>query len=325
MTNNKKILRMLHTANFHYDASSALSLGQRDQQEDAIVADFPIGTGMGFAVLADGMGGHAAGDVASKIVVTEVFSELKLMAGKLEAMEHNIGSILREAVLGANECVRYHSDSYPTSQGMGATLVAPVLIKNRLYWVSVGDSPLFLFRNGTLRRLNEDHSLTAQFDYLVGKGLMKSEDALAHPDRNCLTSVLAGQEIQQIDCPHAPVELMHDDIIIVASDGLQFLAEARIAELITAQTDKSSAEISSALMNDLDELNDPGQDNVSLCVVKVIDQHRVSHQHRALEPEPIPAKQPVPTDQHHTTHTIIATATGPENRTFNQMTVERSS
>lgn len=314
---------MLHTANFHYDASSALSLGQRDQQEDSIVADFPIGTGMGFAVLADGMGGHAAGDVASKIVVTEVFSELKLMAGQTETFERNIGSVLRDAAIGANACVRYHSETCPTAQGMGATLVAPVLIMNRLYWVSVGDSPLFLFRNGTLRRLNEDHSLTAQFDYLVGKGLMKSEDALSHPDRNCLTSVLAGQEIQQIDCPQDPVELRHGDIIIVASDGLQFLAEDRIAELVSTQTNKSSAEISAALLQDLDELDDPGQDNVSLCVVKVIDQQQVLVAPSNQESRPTLVKQPALDNRHQKTRAIVATATGSENKTFFQMSVER--
>lgn len=166
---------MLHSAKFHYDASSALSQGQRDNQEDAIVADFPVGTEMGFAVLSDGMGGHASGEVASKIVVTEVFSELKLMAGDLEDQEQNIASVLREAAIGANECLHLHANASPESLGMGATLVAPVLIKDRLYWISIGDSPLYLFRDNKLHRLNEDHSLTPQFDYLVSKGMMEPE------------------------------------------------------------------------------------------------------------------------------------------------------
>lgn len=263
---------MLHSAKFCYDASSALSQGQRDSQEDAIVADFPVGAEMGFAVLSDGMGGHASGDVASKIVVTEVFSELKLMAGNPEKLELNIDSILREAAISANECLMHHANAFPEARGMGATLVAPVLIKNRLYWISIGDSPLYLFRAGKLHRLNEDHSLTPQFDYLVSKGMMEPEAALNHPDRNCLTSVLIGQAIPLIDCPGKPVELLVGDIVIAASDGLQFLPEERIAEILEAQSNNSSSVISSELLRGLNELNDPGQDNVSLCIVKIAGQ-----------------------------------------------------
>ena len=263
---------MLHSAKFHYDASSALSQGQRDNQEDAIVADFPVGTEMGFAVLSDGMGGHASGEVASKIVVTEVFSELKLMAGDLEDQEQNIASVLREAAIGANECLHHHANASPESLGMGATLVAPVLIKDRLYWISIGDSPLYLFRDNKLHRLNEDHSLTPQFDYLVSKGMMEAEEALTHPDRNCLTSVLVGKEIPKIDCPKKPIQLLVGDIVIAASDGLQFLDEDKISEILEAQSDNSSAAVSSELLRVLNDLNDPDQDNVSVCIIKVSQQ-----------------------------------------------------
>ena len=107
-----------------FDVASAVSQGQRDYQEDAIIADFPLGAGLGFAVLADGMGGHSAGDVASKIVVTEVFSELKIQSGNPEKFEANVTEILLEAVLGANACVKGHVSSNPETEGMGTTLSA---------------------------------------------------------------------------------------------------------------------------------------------------------------------------------------------------------
>ena len=88
-----------------FDAASAISLGRRDHQEDAVAVDFPTGAGLGFAVISDGMGGHAAGDIASKIVVTEVFSELKLQSGNVSAMEHDLGQILHNAAQSANDCV----------------------------------------------------------------------------------------------------------------------------------------------------------------------------------------------------------------------------
>lgn len=260
---------MRPTAEFHYDAASAISQGRRDQQEDAVAADFPAGAGIGFAVLADGMGGHAAGDVASGIVVTEVFSELKLRAADPGGFERDIGGLLREAASSANDCVAHHVASYPGAYGMGATLVAPVLVGDRLYWISVGDSPLFLFRDGRLRRLNEDHSLTPQIDYLAASGLMPAEEALNHPDRNCLTSVLIGQPIPMIDCPDRPVRLAEGDLVLAASDGLLFLPDERIEAILAAHAGEPSAMIGARLLRALEDLDDPDQDNVSLCVIQV--------------------------------------------------------
>lgn len=252
-----------------YDVSSAISLGQRDCQEDAVICDFPIGSPLGFAVLSDGMGGHAAGDVASKIVVTEVFSELKLQSGNQQRLEDEIGEILRAAVMSANECICAQAASDPATKGLGATLVAPVLMQDRLYWISVGDSPLFLFRDGTLSQLNEDHSMAPQIDFLARSGLMDEEHARTHPNRGCLTSVLAGQQISRIDCPEKPMQMMDGDIVIAASDGLQFLENAMISDLLDQHGAGSSATISAELMQCLKDLNDPDQDNIAFCVIKV--------------------------------------------------------
>lgn len=260
------------SADLCYDVASAICLGQREIQEDAIICDFPLGSNLGFAVLSDGMGGHAAGDTASKIVVTEVFSELKLQSGDPRRLEQDITDILLGAAMAANDCIGSHAGSEPGTRGMGATLVAPVLIANRLYWVSVGDSPLLLYRDGTLSQLNEDHSMAPQIDYLARSGIMSVETAMNHPDRNCLTSVLAGQQIDQIDCPGTPVQLMRGDIVIAASDGLQFLANAEIADLLGDCRDKTSAEISGALLRCLAELDDPDQDNVSFCVIRALSE-----------------------------------------------------
>ena len=260
---------MHRTADFRYDVASAISQGRREYQEDAVVSDFAAGAGIGFAVVADGMGGHAAGDVASKIVATEVFTELKLHTGNPGAMENSIQDILCAAMYSANECVRYHSEQCPGTEGMGATLIAPVLVQDRLYWGSVGDSPLYLFRRGTLVRLNADHSLVPQIDYLVSKGLMKPEEALAHPDRHCLTSVLAGKAIPQVDCPDEAVKLFDGDIVVAASDGLQFLDDIEITNLLSSMGDLPADQISDRLMAEIDKLDDPDQDNVSVCVMRV--------------------------------------------------------
>ncbi len=253
----------------HFDVASAISQGRRDYQEDAIITDFPMGSDLGFAVLADGMGGHASGDVASKIVVTEVFSELKLQSGNQNAFEENVTNILLDAALAANECVNGHVSINPDSAGMGATLIAPVFLKDRLYWISIGDSPLFLYRSGKLAQLNEDHSMAPQIDYMVETGQLEEETAKNHPDRNCLTSVLIGETIARIDCPQEPVDLNDGDILIMASDGLQFLSNAQIETALAKCKSKSSTEISELLMEALEELGDPDQDNISFSVIKI--------------------------------------------------------
>ncbi len=261
---------MMSPDNFVYDAATALSRGRRERQEDAVASDFSIGSEFGFAVLADGMGGHAAGDVASGIVVTEIFSGLKLLADDGAELEDCIGDVLRNAVTDANHCVELYARQHPEARGMGSTLVAPVLFDDRLYWISVGDSPLYLFRDGSLMRLNQDHSMAAQMENLQQQGLISEEDARNHPDRECLTSVLAGTDIARIDCRASPFTVKEDDVLVVASDGLQFLSEEQIAEVLTESKDLPSAQISARLLEMVEQLDHPEQDNISLCVVKPV-------------------------------------------------------
>lgn len=269
---------MMHpTPEIRFDVASAISQGQRDYQEDAIVTDFPLGSEVGFAVLADGMGGHAAGDVASKIIVTEVFSELKLQSGDQNQFQSNLNDILKDAALAANECVNGHVYANPETAGMGATLLAPVFVRDSLSWISIGDSPLFLFRAGALKQLNEDHSMAPQIDLMVASGMLEAEAGANHPDRNCLTSVLLGDKIARIDCPKVPVALLNGDILIMASDGLQFLTNGQIENALVKNIDKSSQEISQVLLAALDQLADPDQDNISFSVIKIILDDHVSN------------------------------------------------
>ncbi|WP_240790274.1 protein phosphatase 2C domain-containing protein [Rhodobacter sp. SY28-1] len=254
-----------------YDVASGISQGARDYQEDAITADFPVGAEAGFVVLADGMGGHAAGDVASKIVLTEVFSELKFHFADVQAFEARAPEILRNVADFANDTLRQHTRSHPETEGMGATLVVPALVENRLWWISVGDSPLFLFRGGKLSQLNEDHSMAPQIDFMVKSGLMDPQVAANHPDRNCLISVLMGTRIPKIDCPTRPYELQAGDIVLCASDGVQFLTNAQIEKVLNRYRKSRSTEIAERLLEELTKLDDPDQDNISFTLIKVND------------------------------------------------------
>ncbi|WP_375254286.1 PP2C family protein-serine/threonine phosphatase [Yoonia sp.] len=252
-----------------FDVASAICQGGRDYQEDAIVTDFPFGSDSGVVVLADGMGGHAAGDVASKIVVTEVFSELKFESANFSDFEADIPRYLTSSAINANAVVRDHVSSHPETRGMGATLVSVVLVENRMYWMSIGDSPLYHFRGGTMQQLNEDHSMAPQIDFMVKSGLLDPEAGKNHPDRNCLTSVILGDRVAKSDCPKAPFELDVGDIVVVSSDGLQYLEDESIQRILHRYRRKKSAEIAGYLLEAIEALADPDQDNCTFSVIKL--------------------------------------------------------
>lgn len=254
-----------------FDAASALSKGQRSYQEDAMITDLACGAEVGCVVLADGMGGHAAGDVASKIVVSEVYNELMSKKEDPDTLEANVTETLRRAAMAANGSLRDHVRDFPETRGMGSTLVASVIVRSNLYWISIGDSPLFLFREGALVQLNEDHSMAPQIDFMVKSGLLTVEEGVSHPDRNILTSVLFGAEVPKIDCPKEPVALQAGDILIVASDGLQFLTDIEIEAALRRNKSKFSSEIVEDLLQRVMDTEDPQLDNVSFTVVKVLN------------------------------------------------------
>lgn len=255
--------------NPRFDVATALSIGQREIQEDALVTDFPVGMDLGFLVLADGMGGHAAGEIAANIIVTEMFAELKFKSADLASYEREIPRILYQAMMTANACIRDYVQDNPHNYGMGATLIAPIFIEDRLYWVSVGDSPLYLVRGEEMRQLNEDHSMAPEIDLMVKTGMLSEEAGMNHPDRNCLRSVLLGDVIAKIDCPQKAFPVEAGDVYLVSSDGLQFLTDDEIRQIVVANRKRSATEIANALLNAVEDLADPDQDNISISVVKV--------------------------------------------------------
>jgi PPM family protein phosphatase len=252
-----------------FDCATAQRRGRRDYQEDAIISSFPESADLCFVVLADGMGGHTAGNIASKIVVSEVFSELLFQSDAIQSSETGPVAVLRAAAQAADDCIAAHIRAHPECTGMGSTLIAPIILRGSLYWISIGDSPLLLYRDGTLQQLNEDHSLGPQIDYMLSQGLFDLDTARNHPDRNVLTSALSGKSVPRIDCPDSPLALLGDDILIVASDGLQFLDNARIERILSGVHGQSASRIAHDLLEALVALDDPDQDNISLSVIHV--------------------------------------------------------
>lgn len=120
-----------------------------------------------------------------------------------------------------------------------------------------------------MTQVNEDHSMAPHIDALAATGAIDPETARTHPDRNSLTSAIAGGRINRVDNRGVALELKAGDILVVSSDGLQFLDDKTIAKTIARNKRRPSADIANALLQAVKGLNEPEQDNISFAVIKV--------------------------------------------------------
>jgi protein phosphatase len=232
--------------------------GARSYQEDSAHVRGSAGGGL-TAVLADGMGGHAGGAVASELASTSFLDAFASASG--EAVTR-----LAEALDRANAAIAGKAAESPDLRGMGCTLIGADFAEERMDWVSVGDSPLYLVRDGAVTRLNADHSLAPELDRLAAMGVLTWDEAKADPRRHVLRSALTGTEIDMVDWSREPLLLKLGDIVILASDGIHTIPEAEIARVAAAaETPEAVAE---ALLAAVAAADDPYQDNVTVVVVR---------------------------------------------------------
>lgn len=260
-----------------YDTSHRATRGARKYQEDACVfaalqlepgnfersAAGPPSVQHGIlAVLADGMGGHVGGERASTTACKGFVESISTQAGP--ASDH-----LDDALSSANEAIRRDVLAEPNLHGMGCTLIGVVIDAVGLRWISVGDSRLYLFRKGELYLLNEDHSLAPLLDELVRQGEMSEDDALNHPRRHHLRSALTGDAIELIDLARDRVRLQPEDCVLLASDGLDTLEPDVIADVIDTNRAQGAHAIATALIDTVDAIGRPGQDNTTVMTIVV--------------------------------------------------------
>jgi len=243
------------------DAATGLSRGRRRYQEDAVMGGAASDGREGLVALADGCGGHARGDLASNIAVDVALRAFAREQGDVPAR-------LRAAAAAANLAVYARGEGDPELEGMSTTLLLLRIEAARLHWASVGDSPLWLMRDGRLKRLNATHSLARQLDLLVEMGERTAEQAAGHPARSCLTSALGGCEIEELDCPDAAVDLAPGDVILAASDGLLSLSEITIAQLLR-EPDSEAGTMVDRLLHAVSTAGGDSQDNTSVAVLRV--------------------------------------------------------
>jgi formylglycine-generating enzyme required for sulfatase activity/serine/threonine protein phosphatase PrpC len=247
-----------------FDIASDQIDGARDYQEDAYMVnqlgEADNGDLCSLIIMADGMGGHAAGNVASNMVVA-TFN--KTFQGKFPATE--VADLLTDALNRSNDQIRASVKETPALRGMGCTMVTAYLQDHDLYWVSVGDSHLYLIRDRELIKQNADHSYGAYLDMMKEQGMEIDEQA--GMSRNMLMSAMTGEEISSIDVAETPIKLRPGDRVIVASDGLDTLGAGAIIQY--SSWSATAKECVYALLKAVEDANKINQDNTTLIVIDI--------------------------------------------------------
>ena len=212
-------------------------------------------------VLADGMGGHDAGEVASRLVTNTVIDTYQGECGP-------ISDRLFNSVDSANNKLAEVSAKYDRRVEMGSTVIAAVVTEKGLEWISVGDSLMWLFRDGSLYRLNADHSMAPILENLVEAGHMDAEEAATDPKRHMLRSAVAGKDISLVDQSSQPVAIRVDDILILASDGLETLSETEIVAVLNRHHGEPLEKISDRLVAEVKGKGKSGQDNTTIILYR---------------------------------------------------------
>lgn len=210
-------------------------------------------------VLADGMGGHKGGAHASKTAVQTFIDVFNSRSG-------DVGDRLSRALEHANRQVGIDGEANPELEGMGCTLVGAYVAGDTISWVSVGDSPMWVYRDGTLQRLNEDHSMGAVLDAQVQLGKLSQEAAASDPQRHALLSAVTGEPLTKVDGPSA-APLQAGDRIVLASDGVLTLSDDEIAALLADAGELDADATVRRLTEAVEAKQSPRQDNTTIMVV----------------------------------------------------------
>ena len=235
--------------------------GDRDYQED----DFGIShvRQLGdegehiLLVLADGMGGHVAGARASGLAVrrfVEAFEEL----------DGTIAQRLRFALDASNDEIGAAIRTNPEWDGMGCTLVGVSITAAGVQWVSVGDSPLWVYHKGKLERLNADHSMAPVIANLVEAGHLTPEEAATDKRKNALRSAVMGDDMELVDLKDEPIKIKSDARILLASDGVDTLEADEITAILKEYDNQSARQAVAALIAGVEAKAKPGQDNTTV-------------------------------------------------------------
>jgi protein phosphatase len=242
---------------------------KRENNEDSFLyAEIEVknGTPAYLLAVADGMGGHLGGEVASRIVV----DILKGYVTSNQVEDDNIPRLLKGAIMEANRSIYYMSLEVSELRGMGSTCTAMLSTEGRAYVAHVGDSRAYLFRRNGVRRLTRDHTV---LEHMVESGIITPDEAKRHHERSALLRAVGVTSEVEVDLT-PPIDMFTGDIFVLCSDGLtEFVKDEEIGGIVNLYTPERACH---ELVNMANERG--GTDNITVQVVRVLgNSKRASH------------------------------------------------
>lgn len=246
---------------------------RRDHNEDAVASD----TEIGLLVLADGMGGYKAGEVASEIAVLTIVAELKEEMSQLEPGQVDPvtgmqaeGMLLTDAAAKANASIFNVSESQPQCAGMGTTLVAALFTNNKVLVGHVGDSRMYRLRGDKFEQITEDHSLLQE---QIKSGLITPEQAKLSNNKNLVTRAVGIDPTVELELHEYDVEV--GDIYLLCSDGLTDLVDDVDIHAVLVGLSSNLGMAANQLVQMAND--NGGKDNISVILARVLKPFAAEH------------------------------------------------
>lgn len=227
-------------------------------QDNIYVSTTPVGNLPNLFVVADGMGGHRAGDYASRYATDAVVESITNNA------ETDIKKIITKAVEDANSLVFKKSEENEDFRGMGTTLVIAAISGDELTVANVGDSRLYLIEGSIIKQLTQDHSLVAE---MVRMGQIDEQEARRRPDKNIITRAIGISDVIHADFFKSKVK--DNEYVLLCSDGLSNMLED--SEMLSAVTGIAPLEKKTSMLIDLANQKG-GKDNISVIIIEPEDE-----------------------------------------------------
>ena len=235
---------------------SMTHIGQRREmnQDYMYTSETAVGNLPNLFLVADGMGGHAAGEYASRFTVEKLVEKIK------ESSQTEPVALMKEAVEQVNAMLLAEANADRAKAGMGTTIVAATVIGERLYAANVGDSRLYVINEESITQITRDHSLVEE---MVRLGEMNKEDAKDHPDKNIITRAIG--VMPEVAPDFFEISLKDQDMILMCSDGLtNMINDIDINKIVLGQRDiveKAEKLVETANQNG-------GRDNITVVLVE---------------------------------------------------------
>ncbi len=240
---------------------------KRPHNEDSTITDGRNG----LVILADGMGGYKAGEVASALAVTNIFHGIleglkKTKKGQIDETSgfFNESLLVRENVAQTNTDIFNTAKADPQCQGMGTTIVVGLFHNNILSIAHVGDSRLYRLRNNELEQVTKDHSLIQE---LIDRGLYTPEEAHANTPKNLVTRAMGIEA--DVDVDLAEETVLPDDIYLLCSDGLNDMVKDEEIHLTLSKYSANLAQTADKLVEFANKRG--GKDNISVILVRILE------------------------------------------------------